>query len=699
MHPIRSLIWKQSPFLRILICWIPGIIIADLFRLPIYVSFILLCVFLFFALGIKWFNPWYRWKLRWLNSLSFVGILTCLAILIFQFRDIRNKENWLGKYVCAEKLTLQVRWEGPWEKKQWGWKNTASCRLITENGIWKDVSGKIQVSWNVKHGIPAGNWGDVFLIHANIKPIAPPSNPGSFDYARYIARYGIYHQTSLDSSRVVFLAHEKPSFIASKIIRWRDDCLAVLSKYLTRNDGVLGIAEALLIGYKNDLDREWMEVYQQTGIVHIIAISGMHLGLIYWVLGWIFSKIRFFSKKIWLKTLIIMLLIWIFTGITGASASILRSAVMFTILLLGKALERNSHLANTLAASACLLLMWDPMLLWDTGFQLSYAAIVGIVWLQPLFKWKTMDRWMVTKWLMDALSITLAAQLTTLPITLYLFHQFPTYFLISNLIAIPWSTALLFGEIFLLICSPMETLAEWVGKMVAHNIRWMNQTMGWIEQWPYANISDIPFDLYAMLFLFIIIIGWTSLKLFGAVRMGWLIIFGTLGWMGWYAFIQHRTEHQQKIVIYKISGATVIDLISGNHSTVMIDTGFKKINTASIKRVLKDSHLFHGVHQSNIQQEQAESLTHYTFCGKSILHVKHHFPTEPNSLFTDSDLMIISHTPAGSLKKMLDALHPKQVVFTADNKLWKTDQWKKELEGLTLRYYFIQDKGAFELSL
>ena len=194
-----------------------------------------------------------------------------------------------------------------------------------------------------------------------------------------------------------------------------------------KGDKELGLAEALLIGYKDDLDKTLVQSYTNTGVVHIIAISGLHLGLIYWLLVQLLKPLQRRKYMKWLRPVIIILGLWLFSLLAGAQPSILRSAVMFTCIVIGETIAKKTSIYNSLALSAFGLLCWNPYWLWDVGFQLSYSAVLSIIiFMRPVYnllyvKNKILDFF----WKINA--VTIAAQILTLPLSIYHFHQFPVY--------------------------------------------------------------------------------------------------------------------------------------------------------------------------------------------------------------------------------------------------------------------------------
>lgn len=228
----------------------------------------------------------------------------------------------------------------------------------------------------------------------------------------------------------------------------------------------MGIAEALLIGHTNDLDKDLVQAYSNTGVVHIIAISGMHLALIYGLLVWLFARIPLVNKSKIAQVVLILCCLWLFSLLTGAASSVLRSAVMFTFIAVGKNLSKQSSIYNSLAASAFVMLCYNPYFLWDVGFQLSYLAVIGIIIFQKsIYKWVYIkNKWVNKIW--QLMAVSLPAQVLTFPVCIYYFHQFPNLFLITNIIAVPLSGVILFAEIGLVAFSWVPLLGNYLDKIV-----------------------------------------------------------------------------------------------------------------------------------------------------------------------------------------------------------------------------------------
>jgi competence protein ComEC len=244
-----------------------------------------------------------------------------------------------------------------------------------------------------------------------------------------------------------------------------------------------------MIGYKDDLDRDLVKAYANAGVVHIIAISGLHVGLIYWMLVQLCRPFRRLSYFKWFSPLLIIGGLWFFTLLAGAQASVLRSAIMFTAIVLEKTFSRKSTTMNSLAMSAFFILCINPSAIWDIGFQLSYAALYGILaFSRPIYNlFECTSKWMDMIWKMNA--VTLAAQVFTTPLCIFYFHQFPLIFLITNSIAVPLSTLVLFVEILLLCLAWIPTLGFFTGKLTG----WLIQAMNYFIE-KLSSVSWVTWD-------------------------------------------------------------------------------------------------------------------------------------------------------------------------------------------------------------
>ena len=382
------------------------------------------------------------------------------------------------------------------------WRVLARVIAQEQEGNWVRVNGKIflyfkKADWQAQL-VP----GKRILLHKKLQYIDPPKDPQQFNYQQWAYNQGVQYQGYL-SGTPIFITPENISW-RNWVLSGRNWILAVLTQWIPDKQ-ICGIAEALLIGYKYDLDRNLVQAYSNTGVVHIIAISGLHLGMIYGLLLWLFRPFMPIYWMKWMRPLVILIVLWGFALLTGAAPSIMRAALSFSFLLLSQSLGYQNNQLNALAASAFLLLLFDPWLIWDLGFQLSYAAVAGI-----LLYAKTLMQWLRIKnpflraiWQLNAL--TLSAQVFTLPLVLYHFQQFPNLFLFCNLLIVPLSGLILYLEIVLLL--PIPLFQSLLGKLVQLSIGWMNDLVSRTNRLPFAVSENLGISfsqtLVLLVFLFL----------------------------------------------------------------------------------------------------------------------------------------------------------------------------------------------------
>lgn len=322
----------------------------------------------------------------------------------------------------------------------------------------------------------------------------------SFDYQRYCALKNIHYQVFINPSEIICLNRNKTNSINEFLFATQDWIVAILQRYI-QGRKECGLAEALLIGYKNDLDRSLIQSYSNTGVVHVVAISGLHLGLIYAILNMLCKP---FKRKM-LRPAIVLTGLWLFSLLAGSSPSVLRSAVMFTSIIVGEAVTRKSSVINNLSVSAFLLLCYDPYWLWDLGFVLSYSALLSIVlFMKPLYHtYISSNRIIDSVWKLNA--VTVSAQILTLPVLLYSFGQFPNLFIVTNFLAIPLSGIILIGEIVLCASYFIEPIAMAVGYILTNLIKLMNAIVEYLDRLPYSTTANIHINMLQVVLLYVFI--------------------------------------------------------------------------------------------------------------------------------------------------------------------------------------------------
>lgn len=499
MRPYIPL-WKHAPFLRIFLALAAGIFLQSIVLCHPKVLTSSLLLTLILILLFKFLSLRYKFKFYFLPGILVnIAFLSLGAIVLYQ-KDISNRPGCIVNYELKNPL-VRARIEEPPVEKNKSWKAIASVVSISHSDTTISTSGNIIVYFQKENFPPGIDYGRDILFRKSLQKISSPPS-ASFDYASWCSRQGIFRQVYLKTGEYAALPKLHNTYPKSFLIDARERVTSVLRKFIPGKKES-GFAQALLIGYKNDLDKDLVQAYSNTGAVHIIAISGLHLGIIYALLSMLFKPVP--PKYKWSSAITIILALWMFSLLAGGGPSVLRSAIMFSFLLIGKTISSTASIYNNLAASAFVLLCVDPFWLWDVGFQLSYAAVLSIViFYRPvysitIFKNQIFDNiWKLT-------AVTLSAQILAVPICLFNFHQFPTYFLLANLPAIPLSTLILLGEILLCCISTLPRLAAILGNFLNWLIGILNEMIERVNDLPYSTITGLAINEFQLISLYILI--------------------------------------------------------------------------------------------------------------------------------------------------------------------------------------------------
>ncbi|MEP7107986.1 MAG: ComEC/Rec2 family competence protein [Ferruginibacter sp.] len=704
MHkPYSVPIWKKAPFIRLLVPLITGIIIQWYLQCAFPLVLISSLCFAIAHLLFFLFPLAMRFRLQSMQGLLLNGLLVGLGLLVTWQKDMRNSENWYGRvYHDSDLIVLRV--DEPMVEKAKSFKVNGFVEGIIHNNTFINCKGKILLYFSKE---PAGDstgsiaaqlqYGDKILVSKNPQRIKNSGNPGAFNYERYAAFQQVFHHLFLKEKDWVKLEGKNLNRFNQFIFTARDNVLSALQKNISNSKDELGIAQALLIGYTNDLDKDLVQAYSNTGVVHIIAISGMHLGLIYLLLAGLFEKIPILNRSRLLKAMLILGCLWLFSLLTGASASVLRSAVMFSFITVGTIFKKKSSIYNSLAASAFLMLCYNPYFLWDVGFQLSYLAVVSII----VFQKPVYNCWYIKNNLADKIwkltSISLAAQILTFPVCIYYFHQFPNFFLLTNIIAVPLSSIILYAEIGLMTFSWVPAIGSFIGKAITWLVWLMNKIVLRVSEFPFSVWEGIPSTLLSTLLLYAMVIGFSVWLIKKNLSGLWGALICLSGFVMVHAYNSWQINNQQKLIVYNVPQHRAIDFISGNDFYFIGDS------------ILLQDGLLHNLNlkparialQLRNNRDSLKSLfqnkSFFQFCDKRILLIDRSLDFEIPPQKAAIDIIIISKNPSLQIARLASVFHCRQYIFDASNSLWKIDKWQKDCEELHLRSYSVLEKGAFVL--
>jgi competence protein ComEC len=688
---MRIYLWRKAPFVRLLMALAAGIILQwhlqlSLFILLLGIVLSLGAALLHFFISIKW-----AYRFRTFNGLAINILLVLLGAVLVWVKDVRHEGNWIGRQI-KEKEYIVVTLREPLVEKANTYKALARVENLYVKNSFREASGKIILYFKKDPLLLSLRYGSQIIFSKPLQEIKNAGNPGSFDYKQYSLFQGITHQAYLKATDFQILSTEKKDLFGETIFSCRKWVLNVLQRFIP-GEKEQGLAEALLIGYKDDLDKNLVQSYSNTGVVHIIAISGLHLGLIYWLLLQLTKPLKRNKSSAWLRLVIIVASLWMFSLLAGGQPSVLRSAVMFSCIAFGEVIARRGHIYNTLALSAFLLLCYNPYWLWDVGFQLSYAAVLSIViFFRPIYNWyRPQNKFIDWIWKLNA--VTLAAQLLTLPISVYHFHQIPTLFLLTNLLAVPLSSGILIAEILLCALFFFESVANFLGWVLQGSIWFMNTYVERLDSVSFATWGGLSISILQAIMLTAAIVVFCFGLMEKQKELLWLSASCLLVFLAIRSFSFIDACRQKKLIVYNVPGHQAIDLVDGRTLRFMGDAD-----------LLEDDFIrnFH-IQPSRVLHRIALAIPVFTkefdINNKNIALLdtttRFAFPQQKPHL----DVLILSKNPRLYISDLNRAFTIGQIVIDGSVPAWKAGLWKKDCESLRIPCHDVSEKGAFVMNL
>ncbi|MCC6288750.1 MAG: ComEC/Rec2 family competence protein [Chitinophagaceae bacterium] len=688
-------VWKEAPFIRLLIPLMAGIIFQWYY--PVSVSTLIIaclacCIFFFIFSFLKGYA---LFRHKWLLGVLLTGIFIITGALLVHFKNITHQQKWFGN-IYNDSTTVIAVLNEPLVEKDKSYKAVATVLAVVDEEKIINTKGDIILYFKKDSATISGlQYGSAIIFNKPLQAITNSGNPGAFDYKRYCLFQDITHQVFLGEKDFKTADGNFQPVYKRWLQNSKIHLLQILRKYIP-GEREAGVAKALLIGYRDDLDRDLVQSYSNTGVIHVIAISGMHLAMIYGLLIIILKPLSKNRKTRLVRGIVILSVLWLFTLLSGAGPSILRSAVMFSFIVIGESLSKQVSIYHTLSASAFFLLCYNPFFVWDVGFQLSYTAVLSIViFSTPVSNWVYFkNKWIDNVW--KLMAVTISAQILTTPLSVYHFHQVPNLFLLSNLVIVPLSGIVLYAEILLCIISFIAPLAALTGKLVSVLIQWMNSFINWVDSIPFAVSNNISISIIqaCLLYAFIITFSlWLMHKRNAMVKyaVAALLMFSI-------SVLLKNIYQQQKqtVIVYNTPKYRAMDCISGKQYFFIGDDTCRE-NGFFRNFHLNPSRILHNVKEADSLAGLWSNPPYIFFKNKTIALLDSTVKILPDSGAVNVDIVILSQNIKYPVSLISQAFRSNQYVFDGSNSAWKIRQWKNECDSLHLRRHSVQDDGAFVL--
>lgn len=703
------MIFRQAPFIRFFLPFLIGIFVGirKYIDLPEITSIAIICIFSVLLALVAYKKIDFPYRYRWVY-----GIFLNILLFVFGFNintlktEITDIDHFSG-YLTRKNQALVRLIEAPVEKEK---TIKAVVKVLhLKNKNWIVTKGKA-IIYIAKDSISKQlHYGDELLVNTSFSEIKQPQNPDEFDYKQYLYYHQITHQAYVSAQTWTKINSNKGFQLVGLSYQLRDYLLKILQHHQINGDE-FAVAGALLLGYEDQLDQEIINAYSSSGALHVLSVSGMHVAIVYIVFSWLLGFLDKIKYGVMMKAIVLLLFLWFYALLTGFSASVLRSAAMFSFVVIANAFNRKTNIYNTLAISAFVLLLINPFYIMDVGFQLSYLAVIGIVFVYP-----KIDAWLFFKnkiayaiW--KIVAISLAAQIATFPLSLYYFHQFPTYFLFSNLIVVPVSTFILYGGILLFFVDKIVWLGTILGQALWAITWFLNSSVKFIEKLPYAIIEGISIESFETILIYLVIVFVILYFLNKRIKYVQLFLCCTIVLCAWQLIEKHIFSRQNQLVVYNIPKTSAYDFISAQKNYLVADSVFLA-NPQKIKFHIQHHWWKLGVNQNyyhELENKPDSILFNKLKAEKNIIQLRDKIvllPTnellEKNSMQNiQADYIIISKNINMNKNNFIYSEKPVLVVLDSSIPSFQLKKWKDHLaEKKNVSLYSVSENGAFVVNL
>lgn len=701
-----SMSWNAYAFVRLVVVLALGIVLGT-FQPHFSDAFLLL----FLLSGSLYLVCWVfqkRFTYRFISfSTGFLALMSCFAVgyINAYWQAERFSPSHIVQYnepISAFKADII----SPQKQTAKSYRYEAQINAVKTDSLWYTASGKVVLYFQKDSMRKMPVYGDELVVNSYLQSLEPPKNPYEFNYKRFLSFQQIYHQAYVPSTDWALSQADQGNWLVKMSIEVRAHLVATLEQYVQDSQS-LAIIKALSIGVKEDLDDQITRAYAAAGAMHVLAVSGLHVGIVFLIVATIFKRWRYKKRGRYFFAAVSLLILWVYAFITGFSPSVLRAVTMFSFIIVAQALQRRTNIYNTLAVSAFVLLMVNPYLLFSVGFQLSYLAVIGIVYFQPKF-YKLLylkPKWLDNIWAITCVSI--AAQIATAPLGLLYFHQFPSYFFLSNLVVIPAATVILNGSLLLLAVGNIAILGKWLGLALDYVVRFVNYLVFLFEKIPHSTIQDVfitvpeIWGIYAVIISFTLLFYYRKLVFFKVAIVLSALLMVSFSVRKWYR------SREQVLIQYAVSGETVIGLRNGFNQQLLLSPEFQA-DENSVRFHIKPSLLAAGVKDTSAYVSwnqlpfiKSQNGLYFTVLkGKRLMWLTESYQDyEVDASQMKVEYLILTRNTGSHLKNLLSVVKPALVIIDSSVGYYERRNMEKQLERLNLPFHTITEKGAIEIKL
>ncbi len=627
--------------------------------------------FLFGALVMCLIGLWFDFFYKYLFCL----LVFSVGIISIELREYDLLEGQTKKEFFVFVIDTELK-ENDYSKSYYAIVENSNNSIIEEKVLLRIEKDSLLIALGI---------GDKILAKSSFKRIPPKRNPYDFDYKKYLSQQNVYRQVYLGKGSWKKLGESQ--FSLKRIaFEFRKELIVALEKRI-KNKDVLSVTIALLLGERQFISSELQQDYANAGVIHILAVSGLHIGIIVLLLHFLLKPLRRIKYGELIVFVFMLVFLWTYAFLAGLSASVIRAVTMFSFVSFGLAIKHRSIIYHSIMTSALILVLINPFYFFDLGFKMSYIAVFSIVTLYPILSklWQPKNR--ILKYLWDLSAVSFSAQIGLLPLSLYYFHQFPGLFMLSNLIVLPsLSVVLVLGFVTLLLSygnidfevfyQSYSFLVDLLNKFIS----FISQQENWLFDTVYFS-GLMLFVFYISLFLFVFLLKKTNLRN--------IYIWGTSLLLLQLVFFYevYNRQHKKELIVYHQYKKTVISISSDS-----------KVNFYGAVRSKKDRLVKSYIEKTGIVLNKIHTEIPSVFKFKN----QYLFIIDSLGVYNipnfQLEIVLLKSSPKINLERCLQQLKPKIIIADGSSYPYLKEKWKTTCKKMKIEFYDTSQKGAFQFN-
>ena len=690
--------WSARPFVRILLFYVIGLLLAyhiDSFS-GLSSGYLLSVIFLLLAISAILFYKFKSWHFRWVNGVI-LGFAIILIGLFFTNRHFLKMDFNLPE---TSRMYIGTIIKQPSVSEQ-SVKTVIKVTELADSAYVLPEPVKV-MSYFARDSLSSSlKYGDKLLFSAQLNKPDEPKNPGEFDYGGFLIRSGISAIAYVQNNKWEKLGNDPESRIVSIANHAR---LSLLNALIENGlDGrEFAVAAAVMLGYDDEMDTDLEHDYVRAGAMHILCVSGLHVGIVYLVLNFLLGFLRKGRFIILTKTILLLLFVWAYALLTGMTPSVWRASLMLSLFIVGSAINRSRDPYNTLAAAAVIMLIVNPMLLFNLGFQLSYAAVLGIlIFYRPIYSLFYIKNPILDK-IWSIVVVSTAAQLGTFPLAAHYFHYLPTYFWLTNILIFPLSFGIIAIGMLFIMTAWMPLLLQLLGMVLSSFVFMMNYFVGMVKYLPANGMDGLYFPWIKVILVYGLIITsyfWLLKRNLRYILPFSIILLGLVSFQTWH---KYDVLGQNRFIVYSIHKHSAIDMIRGDKHVMVMDSLLQN-DQSKIDYHLKNGKIEMGLDiPEDINPEDDKCNIDlfydgefYSFADYKCMTIKHAKQYFPGKNKINLNAVIIQGNSKVNIEDLQQCIDFGLLIIDGSVPYWKKNKIIEVSKEAGIAYYDVAEEGAF----